>query len=63
MYFFYFLTIRALRICSKCIVYKWWVGDKPTEFDKIVLKIRGENVWKQLHEVYAEASIHLIVGE
>ena len=29
MYFLYFLAINALRMCSKCFVYKWWVGDKP----------------------------------
>ena len=39
MYSFYFLVINALRMSSKCFVYKWWVGDKPT-FCKIVLKIK-----------------------
>ena len=39
MYIFYFLAINALRTSSKCFAYKWWVGDKPTEFGKIVLKI------------------------
>ena len=38
MYFVYFLAINALKMCWKCFVYKWWVGDKPT-FRKIVLKI------------------------
>ena len=27
MYFFYFLALSALKMCSKCFVYKWWVGD------------------------------------
>ena len=38
MYFFYFLAINVLKICSKCFVYKWWAGDKQT-FRKIVSQI------------------------
>ena len=54
MYFFYFLTINALKMSSKCFVNKWWVGDKPTEFGKTVLNIWKTNMWKQLCEVYAK---------
>ena len=63
MYFFYFLAINALRTSSKCFVYKWWVGDKSTEYDKIVLKIWKINMWKQLRKVYAKTIIHFSVGE
>ena len=38
LYFFYISVINALRMCSKCFVYKWRVGDRPTEFSIILLK-------------------------
>ena len=62
MYFFYFSATYALKMSSKCFVYKWWVGDKQT-FRKIVLKFKKIHLWKQLSEVYAKTIILLSVGE
>ena len=39
VYFFNFLAVNAPKMCSKCLVHKWWIGNKPIEFGKIVLKI------------------------
>ena len=46
---------------SKCFVYKWWVGDKPTS--RKIVTISKKYMWKQFYEVNAKAIIQLIVDE
>ena len=40
LYIFYFIAINEHGMNSKCFVFKWWVGNKPTKFGKIALKIK-----------------------
>ena len=62
LYILHFLAINVLKMCSKYVVYKWRVGDKPTEFGKIVEKIL-KNICENNYTRYAGTIIYLSVGE